>query len=473
LGCAVNPVTGRREIILMSPEREAELGRQGSEQVASEIGLVEAPALAQYVDAVGKRVASHSPRGNVTYSVQVVQMPESNAFALPGGYTYVSRGLLALANSEDELANVIAHEVGHVAARHAAQRETRAMGAGLLAVLGTIAASALGGEEAAQTAAQVGQVAAAGLIATYSRDQEREADRVGQSLAAKGGYDPAAMADFLGSLERETALHAGGARLPSFFDSHPSTPERASAAAALARTLPRRPGTPIAATRADFLARLEGLLLGGDPAEGIFRDDVFLHPDLDFRLRLPSDWTAQNTRAAVRSIAPQGAALIELTGAGSGDDPRTAAERDLAAQGLSATDAGATRIHGLQAFRARTLVSTQQGSLGLDLTWIAHRGAIYRVQGAAPEASFAQYSELFGRTAGSFRPLTPEEVRSITERRLHVTAAREGEDLTQLSSRTGNAWSPGETAVMNGLPEGVRLRAGQPVKVARDRPYRP
>jgi predicted Zn-dependent protease len=469
----VNPVTGRREIILMSPEREAEIGRQASEQVAGEIGLVEAPALAEYVAAVGRRVAVHSPRREVAYSFQVVQMPESNAFALPGGYTYVSRGLLALTNSEDELANVIAHEVGHVAARHSAQRETRAMGAGLLAVLGTVAAGVLGGDQAAQAAAQVGQVAAAGLIATYGRDQEREADRIGQTLASQAGYDPAAMADFLRSLERETAIQRGDTPLPSFFDSHPSTPERASAATGLARTLPRSAEAPIAATRADFLARLDGLLLGPDPAQGVFQDHVFLHPGLGFQLRLPIDWTAQNTPTAVRAIAPQGAALIELTGAGAGDDPRQAAERDLGAAGLSVTVAGPTRVNGLSAFRARVLASTEQGSLGVDLTWIAYGGAVYRIQGTAPEASFARYTELFQRTASSFGPLTREEAASITERRLYVTSAREGETLAQLSSRTANAWSATETAVMNGLPENVRLRAGQSVKIARDRPYRP
>jgi predicted Zn-dependent protease len=469
----VNPVTGRREIILMSPEREAATGRVAAQQVASEIGLVEDRALADYVAAIGHQLALRSPRQDVAYTFHVVSMPEANAFALPGGYIYVSRGLLALTNSEDELANVMAHEVAHVAARHSAQRETRALGTGLLAMLGVIAAGALGGGEASQAAAQMGQLAAAGLIASYSRDQEREADQIGQRLAATAGYEPAAMAEFLRSLEREATMQLGKAPRPSFFDSHPSTPERSSAAAGLARTLVRGKATPIAATRGQFLGRLDGLLLGPDPREGVFQDAVFLHPELDFRVRLPSEWVLQNARQAVRALAPQGAALIELSGAGGGDDPRVAAERDLAQQGISVVDSGAVRIDSLRAYRARAVVATQQGSMGLDLTWVAHRGAVYRITGMAPETTFSRYSELFRRTAESFRPLTGEERTTIQERRLQLTAAREGESLEQLSARTANAWSVAQTVVMNGLVESTRLRSGQLIKIARDQPYRP
>ncbi len=149
VGCAVNPVTGRRELVFMSPAREAALGAQAAAEVEAGIGLLDDPALTAYVSELGERLARHSPRRNVTYRFYVADMPEPNAFALPGGYIYVSRGLLALANSEDELANVIGHEIGHVAARHAAQRETQAIGAGVLTALGSRAAGAAGGDAAA------------------------------------------------------------------------------------------------------------------------------------------------------------------------------------------------------------------------------------------------------------------------------------------------------------------------------------
>ena len=181
----------------MSSEREAQLGAQTAARVAAEMGLVESPALSAYVDESGQRLARHSPRRDVVYRVAVVDWKEPNAVAVPGGYISGSRGLRAIANSEAERANVIGHEIGHVAARHSAQRETRALGVGVLAALGTVAAAAAGGESAAQGAAQIGQVAGAGWIASYGRDQERQADEVGQKLAAQAGWDPAAMAKFL------------------------------------------------------------------------------------------------------------------------------------------------------------------------------------------------------------------------------------------------------------------------------------
>ncbi len=472
--CSVNPATGQREFVLMSAQDEARAGADAAAQVEQEMGLVRDPALASYVQAVGARVAALSPRRDVEYRFFVVNMPESNAFALPGGYIYVSRGLLALSRSEDELANVIAHEIGHVAARHSAQRQTRAMGVGLLSVLGTIAAGALGGAGAAQTVAQLGQVAGAGLIASYGRDQEREADRIGQGVAARAGYDPAAMSTFLSSLQQETELRLGRSPRPSFLDSHPSTPERVSSAASLARTLERAPAAGIATTRAAYLSRLEGLLVGPDPAGGIVRDTVFLHPKLDFRIRFPAEWQIQNTDSAVVAVAPRGDAALQLQLQGRGSDPREAARRFLAEQRVEIVDSGPLRIQNLSGYRVRAVGATQQGGrVGADLVWIAYRGAIYRLQGIAPEQSFLAYASLFQKSAQSFRPLTPDELALCRERRLHVLAAREGETIAELSDRGGNAWNGAETSVMNGLNLASRLHAGEPIKVALEQPWRP
>jgi predicted Zn-dependent protease len=181
----------------------------------------------------------------------------------------------------------------------------------------------------------------------------------------------------------------------------------------------------------------------------------------------------QNTRAAVNCVAPQGGALIQLVGQGEGSDPRLAAQRYAEEQGVSFTESATARIQGLPAYRASALVTAQQAPLGLDLTWIAHRGLIFRIQSAAPQSTFPRYSEIFRRTASTFGPLTREERASIQERRLHIVTARDRESVAQLSARTGNVWSPEETAVMNGLSEGALLRRGQPIKIALGRPYRP
>lgn len=471
-GCAVNPVTGQREFVLMSPEREAQLGRQASVQVAEEIGLVESPALSAYVEAIGERLARHSPRRDVQYRFAVVDMLEPNAFALPGGYIYVSRGLLAIANSEAELANVIGHEIGHVAARHSAQRETRAIGVGVLATIGTIAAGAAGGEGAARGAAQLGQLAGAGLIASYSRDQERQADEVGQKLAAQSGWDPAGMAGFLNTLGKAVKLQTGESRRPSFFDSHPMTDERVRDTAARAGALGVTPAAPIAGTHSAFYGRLENLLIGPNPAEGVFREQRFLHPALDFALDFPRGWKTQNAKTAVAAQSPRADAVFVLQAQGEGGDPREAARRFAEANQLQLQDGQQTRIGGFAAYRAQVDAQTEQGPARVELTWIAHPRALFRLMALASKQGFAGFAREFRETAESFRGLGSRERESISELRLRVERARQGETLATLSQRTRNAWSVEETAVANALPVERRFHEGEPVKIAVEVPYR-
>ena len=471
-GCATNPVTGRRELVLMSAEREARLGEQMVAQVAEEMGLVESPELTAYVDAIGQRLAIHSPRRDVDYHFAVVDMMEPNAFALPGGYIFVSRGLLAIANSEAELANVIGHEIGHVAAGHAAQRETRALGVGVLATLGTLAAAAAGGEGAAQGAAQLGQVAGSGLIASYGRDQERQADEVGQRLAAQTGWDPEAMASSLRTLGRESEQRTGETRRPSFFDSHPMTDERVGDAAARAESLRVSQAAPIAETRAAFCARLVDLLIGPDPAQGLFREQRFLHPGLDFAIDFPRGWETQNAKTAVFARAPDGDAIFVLQTQGESGDPAAAAERFAQHNQLELGDGKGERIGGFPAHRAGAELPTEQGPAAAEWTWIAHPSAMFRLMGFSPSDRFGEHEGSFRDAAQSFRSIRDRERRGITELRLRVARAREGESLAALSRRTGNAWSLEETAIANGLSGERRLRRGEPVKIAVEVPYR-
>lgn len=471
VACAVNPVTGKRELILMSPEREAAIGREMAKQVADEMGLVQDEGLNAYIREIGARVASVSPRSDVAYRFHVVDLAEANAFALPGGCIYVSRGILVLANSEDELANVIAHEVAHVAARHAAQRETRAAGVGLLGVLGTIAAAAAGGAEAAETVGQLGQIAGAGLIASYSREQEREADRVGQALAAQQGWDPTAMASFLRSLERDVALRHKGPHIPSFLDSHPSTPERISNTAARARRLDRGPARPIAAGRAEFLGRIEGTLVGPNPAGGSFEDGRFSHPDLDFSLRFPAGWSTTNTRAFVGAGNRDGSAFITLEIEGPGSDPELAAREYLSGATLEVVEHGRRSIGSLPGYRARVVAASERGRVEAQLTWIAHRDQIYRLSGVALAERYGEHASLFTRTAESFRPLRAAERAAILKVTLRVATARRGETVQALSARSGNTWSPEEIATVNAIEASSPLREGQRLKIAVAEPY--
>jgi len=468
--CTRNPVSGRPELTVMSAAEERRIGAEQAAEVARTIGLVDDPRLGSYVQEVGRRLAARSPRGDVTYTFAVVDMAEPNAFALPGGEVFVSRGLLVLANSEDELAGALGHEIGHVAARHAARRVTRAAPLALITALGAtvtgLVSPAVGG-----LLGGVGELANSALLAPYSRDQEREADRVGQEIVAGAGYDPAALSTFLHTLEREEALHRDRARAWSFFATHPPTPERVATTAQEAAHLSRAASAPITASDADFLAHLDGLSVGPSAHDGVFEGATFRHPELDFAIRLPAGWKAANGRSAIGAVAPDSGAIV-LLDATTGTDP-VEAERKFEKEVRSGPlpDTEKLTIAGLPAVHAAAVIDSRRGPLALDLTWIAYAGRVYRVTGVAPSGRAEEFRAAWRETAASFRPLTTSERRAIRETRLRIARARHGETIGDLVRRTGSAWNAEEAAVANGVAPGDALAGGRPIKVAMTEPY--
>ncbi len=469
----VNPVTGQREYTTMSPQQEVKIGQQAAAEVAQQMGFVENTRLQSYVSQLGGRLARFSPRQDVKYEFHAVDMAETNAFALPGGYVYVSRGLLALANSEDELAGVVGHEIGHVAARHSAQRQTRAQVAGIGAAIATIGAAILGGGELAQGVGQIAQTGAQGWLASYSRDQERQSDEIGQKLSAQAGYDPAAIGTFLGALGREMELKLGEKRQPTFLDSHPSSDERVRSALARASQYPRAATAPIARDRSDFVRRTEGLLVGADPAQGIFRDTLFMHPDLDFAVKFPRGWQTQNSPQAVMAKPEQGNAIIGLLPVpkSEGADAKSAARKalsDAAQQNLQAEDGGQVRVGAARGYAVRVLANQNQL---IERTYFMHGGSVYAFQAAALQAEWGTWSDAFERVLQSFRRLNDDDRALITETRLTLVPAKSGETLELVSKRSGNAWSAAETALYNGLRGDERLASGFLVKIGSERRY--
>jgi predicted Zn-dependent protease len=443
--------SSKEPTILSTVHADEAVGEEVSEEVAVEIGIVQDRELDAYLQAVGRRLTQHAPGYRFTYSFGVIDQDTPNAFALPGGYIFVSRGLLVLTNSEDELANVLAHEIIHVARRHAAARQL-----------------SLRDVPAFFQWLQVRD------IASYSRRQEAEADRLGQGLAALAGYDPGAMATFLRSLDFTERLHFGSARIPGFLDTHPATSGRNAAAAERAARIAWEPREGIRADRERYLDGIEGIVVGSSASEGVFRGTRFIHPDLAFTLRFPDGWETRNTRRAVGATSPTRDAQVFLEHAGEGNDPEKTAKLDLEefiAQGLQVEKMERVKIAGGPALRV-TGRTQRFGGGHVVLTWIAQRRSVYRLTGVSSGPG-SRNQALFLNVARSFRSLSRELLAEVSETRLRIVDARAGESLGDLSRRTGNAWDVQRTAVMNEIFSNELLESGQRIKIAIREPYRP
>jgi predicted Zn-dependent protease len=343
---------------------------------------------------------------------------------------------------------VIGHEITHAARRHAAAQQAVEQ----------------------ENPLSMPWVRAANLAA-YGRDMERTADRGGQMLAAAAGYDPMGMSTFLGSLGQMERLMIGHTRMPSFFDTHPGSRGRAAANAARAREIRWKRDPALGDTRTSYLHRVEGLELGDRPETGIFQGDRFLHPDLDFQIVFPHGWRASNSNRAVGAVSPKGDAVIFLTADLPAGDPRKVAENFAAKTkeqfGVQLKESQPVKIGGIEAWRIRL----EGGRKVAHVTFIPYRGMTWRITGFSRSNVAKQYLPHTLNATRSFRPLTAAQRKSIEVTRIALVEARSGEDLVALGRRTGNAWDPGRTAVLNGVFTNHRFEGGQLVKIARVEPY--
>lgn len=471
--CAVNPGSGRPGALRLSPEQEKQLGRQEAQKVQQEFGLLDDEALAHYLDAIGRRLAVHSPYAGIAYTFHLVDSPEPNAFALPGGYVYVTRGLLTLLNSEDELACVVAHEIGHVALRHPGRQLTQATPLGLLTGL-SAGATGLVSPVLTEVVSDVGAVASRLVLAPYSSDEEREADRLGQQMAANAGWDPAAMSRMLHTLECEEAVRGGNPKRFSFLAAHPTTPERVADSTEYAKGLPRAKQAPIKPSAAAFLESLAGIPTDGRAADGVFKDTTFLHPQYDFAVRFPEKWSTHNTREHAAAAAPDGSAIVLLEVAAEGDDPlRGALALEQLLHWPIVEEVVPFRVGSLRAAQAHLQADSPDGPLSIELTWIAHRARVFQLTGETSLARRTSMRATFDAVARSFRPLTAAQRRDVPENRLRLITAREGESLVSLVVRAKSAWMLDMVAVANARPSITWLTQGDLIKVAIPEPYAP
>ncbi len=451
-GCAVNPVTGRRQLALVSEAQEIQMGRQASQEVAQQLGLVENEALQQYVQRIGAQLAAESERPNLPWTFRVVDDPTPNAFALPGGFIFMTRGMMDLMDSEAELAAVLGHEIGHVTARHSVTQISRGqlaqIGLGLGSVLFPSAAQNLGG--LAQTGMQL-------LFLSYGRDAERQADELGFRYALREGFEVREMDDIFATLMR-IGQASGRSEIPSWLASHPAEPERIRAAQARADTVTR---TPLEVGRETYLARIDGLMYGENPRQGFFRGGVFLHPDLRFRIDFPQGWRTQNLPQAVNALAPQQDAVLQLTlaQAASSED---AARRFLSQQGLQPGQGGRQNINGNPAVVSYFQAQTQQGVIAGMVGFIEHGGRVYQVLAYSPGQAFRRYEPAFRQVIGSFDEVSDPAVLNVRPNRVDIVRTTRQMTLAEFNRQHPSVIPLPELAILNQVEDAASiLPAGQ------------
>lgn len=462
-GCSTNPATGEQAFTLMSQDDERKLGREQHPRILAEFGGgYDDPALQAYVTGLGNALVRGSEQPDMPFTFTVLDSSVVNAFALPGGYVYVTRGLLALAGSEAELAGVVGHEIGHVVARHAAQQHSRSILVGLGAgILGAVI-----GERAVAEALNAG----GGLILrSYSREQEFEADSLGLRYMTHAGYDPDAMASFLDHLGAKSRLDAallGTGADPdesSLLSTHPRTVDRVQEARAAALGVGPQGGR---VDRESYLHRLDGMIYGDSPDQGLIRGRRFLHPKLRFEFTVPPEFVLVNGQTAVRARGPNGATIVfDMVPRGVGGTAMEYLRYRWGAR-LPLVDLTTLTVDGMDAATGLVRISSRQGPLDLRLVAIRNPdGRIYRFLFGTAVADTARLNAALQRTAFSFRLLGEAEANKEKPYRLRLYTARPGDTVARLAQWMPEGPQPeARFRVLNGMAPGAEPVPGQILK---------
>lgn len=456
LGCARNPVTGKSELSLVSESQEIQMGQQGAKEVEQSIGFYKDAAVNAYVADLGKRMAAKSERPDLPWEFHVVDDAAVNAFAIPGGFIYVTRGLMSSINNEAELAGVIGHEIAHVTHRHSVQQMSKAQLAQLGLGIGSILSSDI---------AKFGQVAGAGLgllFLKYGRDAENQADQSGFRYALGQNYDVREMPNVFVTLARISEA-SGAGRLPEWLATHPDPGNRIERIEKMIDTVPLEQRKLIV-DREDYLRHIQGMTFGEDPRQGYFEGNSFYHPQMRFQMQFPQEWKKQNMPQAVVAVSPGQDAIVQLGLAGQ-TPPEQAARQFLSQQGVQAGNASTARINGLPAASSYFQAQTEQGQIEGLVSFVSYGGQTFGIMGYTPVGKLKTYDRALQGTIGSFSELRNSSKINVQPARLELVKLSRQMTLEQFNSQYPSSIPVEELAIINELegPSSV-IPAGQMMK---------
>lgn len=457
-GCSTNPATGEEHINLISESQEIQMGQQADKEIVATMGLYPDEDLQRWIQQFGLEMAKKSERPDLPWSFRVVDDPAVNAFALPGGFIYVTRGLMTHVGNEAELAGVVGHEIGHVTAQHSVHRMSSAQLAQLGLGVGMILKPEL---------QKYGNLIGTGmslLFLKFSRDDERQADDLGLRYMVRAEYDPQQMPGVFEMLERVSQAAGGGGGMPEWLATHPNPGNRRE------RMLKALDSLPQANLRGDvgresYLNRIDGMTYGDDPREGYFSNGIFYQPQMRFQMNFPQGWNTVNTKQAVAAISQNQDAIIQVTLA-PGQSSEQAAREFFTQEGLQTQSPQSGNINGLQAVSGEFRANTEQGVLHGVATFIEYGGNVFQMLGYTTEQGWRNYANSLADAVRSFRELNDPSRINVQPQRVKVVKLQNAATLSQIARQYNSAASPATLALINQTSnENATFRAGDLVKV--------
>lgn len=463
--CAINPVTGKKQIMLMSESQELAMGAQYDPQVLATFGEYKNDKLETFIQTEGTGMGKVSHRPNLEYHLKVLDSPVVNAFAVPGGYIYLTRGILAQLNNEAELAGIIGHEMGHICARHSASQQTKQTLGQLLLIGGMIASEKFA--SIANYAFQGMQL----LFLKFSRDDEREADRLGVEYSTKMVYDAHKMADFFQVLNKmQLSEEEGG--VPTFMSTHPDPGDRYNSVNQQATQLQAAaPGTSWKVNKDSYLQLIDGIVYGEDPRQGYTEGNVFYHPELKFRFMYPAGWQFQNSPIQVQMAPADGKALIVFSFA-TGNSLQEAAQSALQAMEVTVQESKSLTVNGMNAVAAVSQQVSQDQSTGQQVAtqilsyFIDYGGTYYVFHGLSAAADFNTYFNTLQSTMASFAKLTDQSKINVQPNYLRVKKVTRTATLADAFRTLGvPSEKYTEYALLNALELTDQVQSGKLIKI--------
>ena len=455
-GCAINPATGTNQLMLVSEDQEIAMGRQADSAVVASIGLYPDPVWQRYIQQLGARLAATSERPNLPWTFRVVDDPAVNAFAIPGGFVYVTRGILPYFNSEAQLASVVGHEIGHVTARHTAAAMSQQQLIGLGLAVGSMASS-----QVAKYAATANQALGI-LYLKFSRDNESQADQLGLRYMLRANYDPREMPAVFVMLDQEGKT-GGGGRLPEWLETHPTPVHRLEAINQQIAALPQSfSGTVV--NRDIYERLLDGLMFGLNPRQGYFTGSQFYHPDLRFRLAFPDGWTTNNGAQSVIAVSPAQDAAVELSQATEASAD-AATQAFLSQQGItSGASARVSLTGGLPGVSTSFAAAATNGTLRGTVLFAEYGSAVYRIVGYASEASWPTYQGTVERAEQSFQRLTDPAALSAQPQHVNIVQLGQRTTIEELVRQRASPIPGATLAIINQVELQTPFASGRLVK---------